>query len=321
MEDTFADESFATRSWAEHVVLAHINFSQNLDWFFQLMFNLRQQYPGEAEFKADSAIKLLDRLDIHLKAKIWRTLQDTIIIVQDPQEYLKGSGVSILRDESLRFEYKGHSFVVDKSHKDYPQINENLQRRLTEIIIDSSPIYRIGFSLNELPLHPHIGNYFTPENILGLIGKKDSRKDVINTIKLSARLCSAFYELIDPEAKRRIIEQFVEYELDYLVVMPSFHKQLLKQAVTHNRFFDEGHTPSVQLIKQCFEQIGCCLESSYEDEESQVIGSVKELDSKHSIMLQACDFAAGIARKVYKTEGLKGLKDNFKSVIFNGSII
>ncbi|MCG7854013.1 MAG: DUF3800 domain-containing protein, partial [Methanosarcinaceae archaeon] len=119
---------------------------------------------------------------------------------------------------------------------------------------------------------------------------------------------------------RRTIEQLMEYDSDYLFIVPEFHRHLLVQAVTNDRFFDEGHNPSVELIKKCFDEIGNALEAFSEDGEMQAIGSVSELDSKDSIMIQACDFAAGIARRIYREEGLKGLKERFRVVVFNGCI-
>jgi hypothetical protein len=165
-----------------------------------------------------------------------------------------------------------------------------------------------------------VGDFFIPEKILDLVSKKDTRKDIINTVKLSARLCSAFFELIDPKAKRRIIEQLMDYGSDYLFIVPEFNRHLLVQAVTNDRFFDEGHNPSVELIKKCFDQIGNALDAVSESGEMQAIGSISVLDSKDSIMIQACDFAAGIARRIYQEEGLAGLKARFEVVVFNGCI-
>ncbi len=45
MRATFADESWQRNFWFEHIVLAHINFNQDLDWFYQLIHNLKSDDP------------------------------------------------------------------------------------------------------------------------------------------------------------------------------------------------------------------------------------------------------------------------------------
>lgn len=322
MKGTYADESWHGNLWDVHVVLAHINFNQDLDWFFQLLYNLKRNQPNVKEFKASSAIELLEQVDIKIKELIWKTLQDSIIVVQDPKEYMKESGVNLLKDGSLQFIYKDYNYVLDKGHKEFAQFNEILQRHLAKIILNSSPVANINFSIGELPILPRKVNFFSPENILELIDRKnDSRSEIIATIKLSARLCSAFFDLIDPASKRRVIEQSFEFGSDFLVGISEFHRRLLRQAIKNNRFFDKGNTPSVRIISQCFERIGDCLEPPIENDKRPIAGKVEEFDSKESIMVQACDFAAGIARKIYESQSLKGLRERFRYVIFNGSFL
>jgi len=321
MRATFADESWQRNFWFEHIVLAHINFNQELDWFYQLLHNLRRDDPYVEEFKAHKAIELLKKLDIKIKKRIWKSLQDTIIVVQEPREYIKNTGVEVMPDSSLKFSYKGKELTIGKTHKDYNSMNSKLQKYLAKSILIDSPISKINFSLSDLPSIYPTEKFFSPENILSLIDKKDSKKEVMGTIKLAARLCSAFFELLDPQITRKIIEQLYQYESDIFFVLPKYHQEILRKAISSSRFFDKGHESSVNIIKQCFEKIEKGLKYHMDDENSFLQVEVKELDSKDDIRIQACDWASGIARNIYEDKGLKGLKEKFSCIIFNGEIM
>ena len=318
---TFADESWKSNFWAEHIVLAHINLNQNLDWFYELLSTLTRENPELKEFKSHVVIELMNKLDADTRKRIWQKIQDTIIIVQDPKEYARDSGLSILPDGSLKFRYEGKEFVISKNDKNYKPLNEMLQKKLSQMILMESPITKISFSLGEIPLLGPRTDFFSPEHMLSLIDKKDSKKEVMGVIKLAARLCSAFIEVIDPQTAKRILEQFYSYESDFLFLLPQFHKEMLKQAVSSDRFFDEGHKQSTDIIKQCFDTIEETLTYDEDGIETFSCGQVSELDSKQSIQIQACDWASGIARNIYEKEGLRGLKERFSCVIFNGKII
>lgn len=321
MRATFADESWQKNFWFEHIVLAHISFSQELDWFYQLLYNLKHDEPDLEEFKAYKAIELLRKLDNTIKKRIWKSLQDTIIIVQEPREYIKNAGVEVMPDCSLRFRYKGKELTIRKTHKDYNSINKKLQKYLADSILRDSPISKIKFSLCDLPNIYPTENFFSPENILSLIDKRDNKKEVMGTIKLAARLCSAFFELLDSQTTRKIIEQLYQYEHDALFVLPKYHQEILRKAISSSRFFDKGHESSVNIIKQCFEKIEKGLNYYIDDENSFLHVEVKELDSKDDIRIQACDWASGIARNIYENKGLKGLSEKFNCIIFNGKMM
>jgi len=321
MRATFADESWRSNFWAEHIVLAHINFNQDLDWFFELLSKLKNENPELEEFKSHMVIELMNKLDAETRKRIWQKIQDTIIIVQDPKEYIKDSGFSILPDGNLRFYYERKELLIDRNDKHFKHVNELLQKQLSKLILIESPITKISFSLSEMPLFRPRADFFSPEHILSLIDKKDSKKEVMGVIKLAARLCSAFIEVIDPQTRKRILEQFYSYESYFLFLLPHYHKEMLKQAISSDRFFDKGYQLSTDIIKQCFDAIEQTLRYEEDDIETFLCGQVSELDSKQSIQIQACDWASGIARNIYEKEGLKGLKDRFSCVIFNGKIV
>ena len=322
MRATFADESWRTNFWFEHIVLAHINLNQNLDWFYELLYLLRRDNPDLKEYKSYVVIDLMDKqLNPDTKKRIWQKLQDTIIIVQDPKDYAKNSGLTIMPDGSLKFCYEGKELLIDRNHDRFKAMNELLQKNLSRLILIDSPITSISFSLEEIPRLRPKADFFSPEKILSIIDKKDSRKEIIGVIKLAAKLCSAFIELIDPKILKQIMEQFFTYEADFLLLLPKYHQEMLRQAISSDRFFDQGHKQSTEIIKTCFDAIESCLEYDEFGTDTFYHGKVEDLDSKSSIEIQACDWASGLAWNIYEKEGLKGLKDRFSCVIFNGKIV
>lgn len=321
MGTSFADETWETNFWFEHIILAHINLNQNLDWFYELLSILRREHPEMKEFKAYMAIELMARLDPETRRRIWHRIQDAVIVVQEPKEYAKVAGVLIQPDGGLIFRFEGKELQIPRSHKDFRPMSELLQRNLSKWMLSDSPISKIGFSLSELPMYRPKTDFFSPENILSLIGKKDSRKAVMGVVKLAAKLCSAFVDVLDDDAKKRIIENLYSCGPDFLCMVPEYHQSLLRQAISNDRFFDKGHKASTDIIKSCFDAIEESLAYPEHFPLEAVRGKVDEMDSKDSIYIQACDWAGGIARSIYDREGLKGLKEKFKCVIFNGSVI
>ncbi|GEM_PF-5822310 len=291
METSFADETWDTNTWFEHIILAHININQNLDWFYELLSILRRERPELKEFKAHLAIELMARLDQETRKRIWHRIQDAIIVVQEPKEYAKAAGVLILPDGGLNFRFEGKDLPIPRSHKDFKPMSELLQRNLSKWMLADSPISKIGFSLSEIPLLRSKSDFFSPENVLSLIGKKDSRKEVMGVVKLAAKLCSAFFDLLDDNAKKRIIEHLHEYQAFFFDLLPQYHQDVLKQAISNNRFFDTGHKASTDIIRYCFDAIEESLAFPGPPPINPVRGTVGELDSKENIYIQACDWA------------------------------
>lgn len=50
-----------------------------------------------------------------------------------------------------------------------------------------------------------------------------------------------------------------EYESDFIWIVPEYHREILKQSISSNRFFVEGHKKSVSIIKKCFDNIATIL--------------------------------------------------------------
>jgi len=321
MKATFVDESFRKSDfWFIPIIVAQINFNQVLDWFYELLFKLKQIYPDAEKLKANKAIELLYKLDIRTQNKIWNSLQDTIIAIADPIEYIKKLGIEVLPNADFKIRYKGRGMLINRDHESYSFLNSKLQKYLAKLILKDSPLLEINFSLNNISLLPPIENFFTIENFLSLIDKNDSRKEIMGTVKLTARMCSTFFDLIDPEEKRRTMEQLFQYESDFIWAVPEYHRELLRKSISTHRFFHEGHSPSVSIIKKCFDNIETKL-NYHTDDIIIPKGIVAELHFKDNIEMWAVDWASGIARNIYENEDIEGLRRRFKYIILNGKII
>ena len=321
VKSTFVDESFRRGDfWFIPLIAAQINFNQDLDWFYQLLFKLRQSYPTAEILKAKKAIELLYKLDIITQNKIWNSLQDTVIAIVEPKEYIKKLGIEVSPEGNFIITYKGREMLIDKDYEGYSHLNTMLQKELSKWILIDSPLLDINFSLSEIPLLSPKEKFFTIENFLSLINKKDdTRKEVMGTIKLVARMYSTFFDLIDPEEKRRTMEQLFQYESMFIFAVPEYHYELLRQSISSDRFFHEGHEPSVSIIKKCIDNIATKL--SYQTDDTIPHGIVAELAFKDNIEMWAVDWASGIARNIYENENIEGLKRRFKYIILNGKII
>lgn len=229
-------------------------------------------------------------------------------------------GIEVLPNADFRMRYEGKEIIVTRRDGSYSFLNTKLQKYLARWILEDSPLLEAKYSLSEASFISPRDKFFTVENILSLINKKDSRNEVMGVIKLAARLFSAFFELIDPDTKRRIVEQLFPYESDFIWAVPECHRELLKKSVSSSRFFHEGDKQSILIIKKCFNNIKTKL-SYYSDDIIIPKGIVDELGFKDDVRMQAVDWASGIARNIFEKESLSGLKKKFSYIIMNGKII
>jgi hypothetical protein len=320
MASTFADESWGKNFWFEHIILAHIDINQDLDWYSTLYFYLQKKEPQFNEFKAYKVIDLLSKLDNKIQNKIWKSFQDVIIVILDPKEYIKMLRIEVLSNGDFKMKYEGKEIIVNKGDSLYSFLNTKLQKFLARWILEDSPLLETEFSISKVSLLSPKDNFFTVENILSLINRKDSKKEVMGVIKLASRLFSAFFELIDPDTKRRIVEQLFQYESDFIWAVPVYHRALLKKSISSDRFFHEGDRQSISVIRKCFDNIEKKV-SYYSDNIIVPKGIVEELGFKEDVRMQAVDWASGIARNIYENEELQGLRKKFSYIILNGKII
>ncbi len=317
--DTYADEGWRTNYWHRCHVLAQIRQDQNLDWYFRLLSMVRKNPPDKKEYKSDVTVKILKALGKEHQGTIWNTLQEVMITIYEPKQFIRELGVEIERDYSYKVRINGKSLLIKPADRDvYCALDDRLKNAISELILSSSPIISVGNSFSQLAVVPRKEDFFSSENILSMINQKDSKKKVIGAIKLASRLFIAFFEVIDPGTRKRIMDQLIEYGL--LWEASQFHSLLLKEALSRNRHFDKGDSQSIEIIKDCVKELESSLECVY-DEDLLPHPVIDELDSALSPHIQAADWASGIARDIYERAGIGGVKKSFKYVIYNGKII
>jgi len=296
--------------------LAQIKDNQNLDWYYRLLKLIQASSPGEKEYKSDLAIKRLALLDRENQKIVWNTLQDVMIVIVEPKHYMKELGVEITDDYSYVARVYGERFKVNHTDRDrYNYFDDLLKDAISNLVLVSSPIFSVGDSLSQLVVAPRREDFFSPENILSMISQRDSRKKVMGAIKLTSRLFVTFFEVIDPGTRKRILEEMIEYGPRWEA--SPFHCSLLKEALSFDRHFDDGDTQSVEIIKRCVEEVESSLKYFY-DEDSLPHPVIDEVKSETSPYVQAADWATGIARDLYEKNGIGGVKQKFKYVIYNG---
>jgi hypothetical protein len=319
MKETYADEGWRTNYWHRSHILAQIKNNQNLDWFYRLLRIIQKSSPGEKEYKSDAAVNKLSTLDRENQKIIWNTLQDVMIVIVEPKSYIKELGVEITEDYSYVVRLKGEGFTISRNDRGiYNAYDDLLKNTISDLVLVHSPIFSVGSSMSQLAILPRREDFFSPENVLSMINQKDSKKKVIGAIKVASRLFTAFFEVIDPDTRKRIVAEMIEYEPIWAA--SPFHSLLLKEALSSDRYFDEGDTQSIEIIKRCVQEVESSLQYLY-DEDSLPHPMIAEVDSEQSPYIQAADWATGIARDIYEKGGIDGVKKKFKYIIYNGELM
>lgn len=318
MKETYADEGWRTNYWHRVHIAASIRRNQILEWYFELLKIIIHDSPGQKEYKSNITVSKLYQLDPKTQARIWNSLQDVLIIIIEPKTYIKEFGIRLAADYSFVLHYQGKELIIRRDDKEiYNSLDDLLKEHISNLILLASPISPINYSITQLPVLYGNDHFFTPENLLSMINTKDSKKKIIGTIKLAARLFVAFFEMIDPYTGKDILSQILEYDL--IAPFPKYHALLLRETLSSHRYYDSGDAQSIEIIKSCVMEIER-LTYLYE-EEMIPHPKITELNSQDNIYMQAADWAIGIARDIYEKGGVEGVKKKFKYVIFNGETI
>lgn len=317
--ETYADEGWRTNYWHRCHFLGQIRDDQNLDWYYRLLSLIQKSSPAEKEYKSHIAVNTLNSLDREGQKSIWNTLQEMMIVILEPRCYLKELGVEIGSDSSYVVRLHGIQFKISQSeHDTFIYFDNLLKDTISNLILVSSPIMDVGGALSQLSVAPRREDFFTPENILLLIKHGDSKKKVMGAIKLTARMFVTFFEVIDPETRKQLLEEMIDFG-PYWDASP-FHRALLARALSVNRHFDDGDTQSIKIMKACVEEVESSLKYYY-DEDTLPHPVIDEIRSETSPFTMAADWAAGIAQDLFEKDGIRGVKLKCRYVIHNGKMM
>ena len=320
-KESFADESWSGNLWHRTNVIAPIESPKNLDWIFEIEQEARKLGYFE-EVKSYFAYQIINHLDTKKRNWIWRSIQDIPILIIDPKHYLSQLGVKIVNQYSYSFEIYGVKFQINRSDQKFNEFEEFLQELLSERVLIDSPLVDIEIAISNISEHYDVfpGIYdFNPKRILKLLDYKTPKKQIMNVVKLSSRLQSAFFELCDKDTINSTIEEFSYFEMDLFWPFSHFYSNLLIQSISKNRYFDEGDPRSINFIRELFSKAKTGLRHDVFGNYSFIPESkIEEIKSEKEIRMRASDVVSGIARMIYYSEGLKGIKNRFSYVFFNG---
>jgi len=320
-KESFADESWSGNLWHRTNVIAHIESPKDLSWMFEIEQEARKLgYFGEV--KSYFAYQVINHFDTKRKNSIWRSIQDIPILLIDPKYYLSQLGVKIINQCSYSFEICGIKFQINRSDQRFNEYEEFLQELLSERILIDSPLPDIEIAIGNISQHYDLfpSMYeFNPKRILKLLDYKTPKRQVMNVVKLSTRLQSAFFELCDKNTINSTIEELSYFGEDLFWPFSHFYRNILIQSISKNRYFDEGDPKSINFIRELFSKPKTSLNRDVFGNYLFIPESkIEEIKSENDIRMRASDVVSGIARMIYYSEGLKGITNGFSCVFFNG---
>jgi len=305
---TYADESFRIADPQGLVVLANLPEWADLRWHADL---------GRAcgrELKWSKIGRCWRDLSADLRRAVLRCLREALITIVDPSVY--------------RFDLEQTVIAaVGQPRKAWPAKFETwVQEQLVEYekhrILTDSPILRIDSFLR--------GDDFWLDDAGDLTRDGDNQTSLLpvltdslkapHTARLfGARSAAAYWQLLDHDTRERALAEL--WEVRY-ITPARLAGHVLAIAERAQRVYDEGNQPSVLALAD----VSTAVRQRLAARELIVLpndippGAVEQ-SSSVTPALQASDLAAGYARRLYLEQGLKAVCEEFRSVIFNGSMI
>lgn len=320
-KESFADESWTGNLWYRTNVIAPIESPGEVSWLLEIEQEARK-LGHLGEVKSYFAYQIINHLDIKRRNRIWRSIQDVPILIIDPKYYLKELGVNIVNIYSYSFEIHGVKFQINRSDQIFKKYEEFLQELLAERILIDSPLFDIEITIRNIsePYDVFPSMYdFEPKRILKQLDFKKPQKQILNVVKLSSRLHSAFFELCDRDTINSTIEELSYFGMDLLWPLSRFYKNLLIQTISRNRYFDEGDPKSIKFIRELFNRLKTDLRQDRFGKHLIIPETkIEEIKSEEDIRMRASDVISGIAKMIYNSEGIRGLKSRFSYIFFNG---
>jgi len=304
---TFADESFVGGHLDDTVVVgAQVPSDIDLRWYHELRKKIR---PDGKEVKYRDLKRKRPDLGIDLNNAILRGIGSALIVISDPSSYIKKVEKEIQLARTL----------------------PSLQRKRLMAPINH---YVAQMTMSESPLRWVMPLADTEASDTVWIDSSGPLKNIHSKVEsversitqpFNARLyaCRAncsWYELVDDETRKRIFDKFFS-ERRYFV--PSqFWTRLLVEAQQPERVFDNGNSAVVASLNNIRKWIDDDLQNVPFLGFQFSSGAVRQADSALVEQVQVSDLAAGFAREMYESaEGLKKVRDHFKRVVFNGTVL
>ncbi len=291
---TFADDSYPDNPKVEGVIVtAQLREHSNIGWYFELVRRFRR------EVKYGDFKKHILGTGSEIERGILQGIRDAVVFIADPFEY--------------RFE---------------------IEERIRQII--RKPVAELGAEARGF--FQGLVDQYTDEMILvhsplltvdRFLGRHIERADLAyyrrvlekprNIRIFASRSMGAFFEVVDPESRKRVLETLWDRRYIMAGVLEA---HLLQAAGIPHRFFDEGNVKATGLIRK----LRRCVHDRLKDVHYFVLppgsGLVSEVSSKVVEEVAVSDIAAGYARDLYaSSDGIRRVREFFRLAFLNGTML
>jgi hypothetical protein len=273
------------------------------------------------ELKSKVIVEVFFNLPEYERRKVLVTLKTVRIHVTDPRPYTREVNEA-LSDIMPGGDVPGFIKRLDKAQQDAA---ESERRRLIarRMLLDAPPQqirlkhlvweYQSGLRIRMTRREPFIDEelmpYFEyePPTDFDFTPFERSKKNIVNVLSsFLSKSESVFCEAMDN------LEEIIECG----VQSPLLVAFQLSRILSASHAFDRGITQEVQWIDGERRDVMARIDR-HRIFPAQP-GPLSELDSKESFLVQAADFAAGIAREVWRRNSLPHLTGAFEYVTYNG---
>lgn len=289
---TFADDSCPDNPKAEGVIVtAQLPEHSNIGWYFELVRRFRREVKY-GDFKKHI-------LGTGSERGVLRGIHDAVVFITDPFEY--------------RFEIEEN--IRQITRKPVAELGADARRYFQglvdqytdEMILIHSPLLTVDRFLGGQIERADLAYYRR------VLGKPR------NIRIFASRSMGAFFEVVDPESRQRVLETL--WNMRY--IMPGvLEAHLLQTAGIPHRVFDEGNVKATGLIIK----LRRCVHHRLKDVHYLVpppgSGLVSEVSSKLVEEVAVSDIAAGYARDLYaSSDGIRRVREFFRLAFLNGTML
>jgi len=315
---SFTDDTSLPDAGGKVSIHAQVIRELPLDWFYALL----QRTPDHGgELKSSVIIEVFFNLPDYERRKVLATLKAVRIHITDPRPYTHAVNQA-LSDIVPGGDVSGFIKRLDKAQQ---LAAESVRRRLiARSMLEDAPPQQIrlkhfvwecqvGLRINVTRRDPFLDEellpYFEQEPPKGFdfTPFERSKKNVVNVLSgYLSKSESVFCEATD--TMDEIIERGVQ--------SPLFVACRLSRILLACHAFDKGDRRAVNWIDGERQDV-----VNWIDRRRLIRalpGPLPELDSKESFLVQAADFAAGIAREIWRRNSLPHLAGAFDYVTYNG---
>jgi len=293
---------------------AQVIRERSFDWFY----TLRQRAPsGAGELKSPAIVDVFFALPEYERRKIWLTLKTVRIHITDPRPYVRTDLSDLVQDGDVpRFikrldkavqqaaERERGRLIAQKMWQDAPSQQINLKYLVWE--------YQLGLRISGPLCKPLVdeGIEAEPPKNFDLTLFERPSKNIVNVLSgFLSKSESVFCDALDSMGD--IIERGTRSS------SPAWHQ--ISEILSTSHAFDKGDSKEVPWI------VGERRDVMTRLDRHRIFhvqpGPLVELDSKESFLVQAADFAAGIARETWHRKSLAHLVGAFDYVTYNGKRI